>query len=83
MTEQQYILYRYLFMEYGRDLLAEFSKDSTKFALPSFKDISKEYVNLVKDFLNEVNKDSPDEAKLKQHIAKLGNQQYKMYIKLN
>jgi hypothetical protein len=83
MTQQEYIYYRFIFMEYGRDILTAFIKDKNKFNLPAFKDISKEYVTLVKDFLNECNKDTPDEAKLKEHVALLGKQHYKMYLKLN
>lgn len=83
MTKQEYLYYRYIYMEYGRDLLAEFANDKDKFNLPSLKDISKGYVDKVKSFLAEMNKDTPNEEELKKHIANLGNQHYKMYLKLN
>ena len=80
MTQQEYIYYRFIFMEYGRDILNEFIEDKDKSNLPAFKDISKEYVTLVKNFLTEVNKDTPDEAALKKHIATLGKQHIKCIL---
>lgn len=83
MNPKEYLYYRYMYLEYGRDLLNTFIEDKDKFNLPSLKDISKEYVDMVKGFLSEMNKDTPDEAELKKHIARLGKQHYKMYLKLN
>ena len=83
MNQKEYLYYRYMYMEYGRDLLNAFIEDKDKFNLPSLKDISKEYVDMVKGFLSEMNKDIPDETELKKHIANLGKQHYKMYLKLS
>jgi hypothetical protein len=83
MSPKQYALYKYIFVEYGKDLLSELDKDSNKFSLPSLKELSKEYVDLVKSFLADMNKDVIDEQAIKKHIAILGKQHYKMYLKID
>ena len=83
MTQKEYLYHRYMYMEYGRDLLNAFIEDKDKFNLPSLMDISKAYVDNVKSFIAEMNKDTPNEEELKKHIANLGKHHYKMYLKLN
>lgn len=83
MHQKDYLYHRYMYMEYGRDILNSFIADKDKFNLPTIKELSKEYVDMIKLFLQEINKDAPDEGKLKKHIATLGKQHYKMYLKLN
>ena len=86
MTQTEYILLKLAFTDFGRVILNNFimdyEQDGKVVKRRVIKDLSKEYVTLVKAFLDEINKDAPDKLKLIEHISKLGSQQYKMYIEL-
>lgn len=86
MTNIDYILLKLAFTQYGQITLAEFieqiKSNNNVIKKESTKDLSKEYVTIVKKFLDEMNKDEPNIDNIKQHIAKLSCQQYKIYLSL-
>lgn len=86
MTKIDYARLKLAFTEYGQIVLKEFidqiKGNDNKIKNNTTKDLSKEYVTLVKRFLDEMNKEHPDGTALKDHIAKLGCQHYKMCLSL-
>jgi len=84
MNKTEYILLKLAFTEYGQSLMTEFIEqlNDNKVKKQTTKALSKEYVTLVKDFIDEMKKDKPNEFLIRQHLAKLGCQHYKMYLSL-
>lgn len=86
ISSVEYLLLKLAFTDFGRLTLNEFiqevrnNNDTVK--QESTKDLSKQYVDDVKGFLGEMNKDTPDKQELLSWIARLSCHHYKLYMSI-